>query len=236
MLARGGARTLDHKVKSLALYRLSYPGPKGGLLLRGFSEGRGVQIVTSPIYNRQAKILVRAYPTSMRKICGKFAYGKPITGPLEPAVLFSSVLFKQLFGSFVYSYAYGRTAHEAYLAKLSTSVVVLPARMLVAMSSRRGLLQAPLQALRILRAQPPSTQVHKGRGGAWCAAPRTTFDGQQAPGTLAGMTASRRHSSLAILLRHMGPPGLSGKACSACHMHYPLGCSVLDALSCICGL
>ena len=24
--ARGGARTLDHKIKSLALYRLSYPG------------------------------------------------------------------------------------------------------------------------------------------------------------------------------------------------------------------
>ena len=28
--ARGGARTLDHKVKSLALYRLSYPGTHTG--------------------------------------------------------------------------------------------------------------------------------------------------------------------------------------------------------------
>jgi hypothetical protein len=33
--ARGGARTLDHKVKSLALYRLSYPG--SGLLTLSLS-------------------------------------------------------------------------------------------------------------------------------------------------------------------------------------------------------
>ena len=34
---------------------------------------------------------------------------------------------------------------------------------------RRGLLQGPPQALHILLAQPPSPQVHKGRGGVWCA-------------------------------------------------------------------
>ena len=34
----------------------------------------------------------------------------------------------------------------------------------------------------------------------------------------------------------LGPRSLPSHDCSACHKHYPLGCSMLDALSCMCGV
>ena len=66
MHARDGARTHDHKVKSLALYRLSYPGPVVSDVLP--SEAR-LTVPSQHAFHPFSAAYIRCRPQMLSHLC-----------------------------------------------------------------------------------------------------------------------------------------------------------------------
>ena len=121
MHARDGARTHDHKVKSLALYRLSYPGPVVSDVLP--SEARLI-VPSQHALQSFSAVHIRCQPQMLSHLCSPLRSRRQAVISLLAVTSLKIALDSMIDGCL--TQAWRRADHSAWQDQHATSVATEP--------------------------------------------------------------------------------------------------------------